>query len=307
MASHRSDMKPILIAGPTASGKSHLALEIANATNGAIINADALQVYQGWSVLTARPSSNDLAHCPHYMYGHVAMQQTYSVGQWLRDVEQQLIECAHRDERAIIVGGTGLYFTALIKGLADIPDVPAEIRTQANQMLLDYGKGIFAEQLKQGDPKTYARIDVQNHVRTQRAWEVLTATGVGLSDWQDNTPPALLDEKDAHLISLVSEPDWINARIDQRFDSMVELGALEECRNAMDDWWDEQLPSCKAIGAKELISYLSGTCDLTDAIEAAKVQTRRYAKRQRTWFRSHMKNWQQLHIPNGNFNLNSII
>jgi len=302
-----SDIKPILIAGPTASGKSTLALELAKRTGGAIINADALQVYEGWQILSARPDAEDLAKCPHYMYGHVAMKQSYSVGQWLRDITAQLHQCAEKGERAIIVGGTGLYFTALTKGLADIPDVPKEIRAKADQMCLDEGRGIFADLLKTDDPKTYARIDVLNPVRTQRAWEVLQATGTGLSEWQDTTHPAILPETDAHLISLVSEPDWINKRVDTRFDIMIDLGALDECQNALNTWWDERLPSCKAIGAKELISYLQGETDLTDAIEAAKVQTRRYAKRQRTWFRGRMKNWQNLHYSNGKYDTTDIL
>ena len=302
-----SDTKPILIAGPTAAGKSTLALELAKLTGGAIINADALQVYEGWQILSARPDAEDLTKCPHYMYGHVAMTQSYSVGQWLRDVTAQLQLCANNSERAIIVGGTGLYFTALTNGLADIPDVPKEIRVLADQMCLDEGRDIFAGILKKDDPKTYARIDVLNPVRTQRAWEVLHATGVGLSEWQDTTQPAVLPETDAHLISLVSEPAWINKRIDTRFDQMIDEGALDECQNALNTWWDERLPSCKAIGAKELISYLNGETDLTSATEAAKMQSRRYAKRQRTWFRARMKNWQELHYSNSTYDISAIL
>lgn len=288
--------KPILIAGPTASGKSTLAIKIARKCGGAIINADALQVYAGWNILSARPTDADLRQCPHYMYGHVAMDQSYSVGAWLRRIAQQLKECANRGERPIIVGGTGLYFSALTLGLADIPEVPAQIRQTANQMVKDQGRDIFASLLKRDDPETYAKIDVQNPMRTQRAWEVLTATGTGLSKWQETQQPALIPPDKAHLISLTSETDWLNARIDQRFDQMLELGALDECRVALADWWDESLPSCKAIGAKELISHLKGELGLTDAVEAAKLQSRRYAKRQRTWFRSRMKSWDKLHI-----------
>ncbi len=302
-----SDTKPILIAGPTASGKSTLALELAKLTGGAIINADALQVYEGWQILSARPDTEDLTKCPHYMYGHITMKQSYSVGHWLRDVTTQLLRCADNAERAIIVGGTGLYFTALTKGLADIPDVPKEIRIMADQMCLDEGRDVFAGLLKKDDPKTYARIDVQNPVRTQRAWEVLQATGIGLSKWQDTTQPAILPEADAHLISLVNEPDWINKRIDTRFDQMINEGALDECQNALNTWWDERLPSCKAIGAKELISYLNRETDLTSATEAAKMQSRRYAKRQRTWFRARMKNWLNLHYSNSTYDIGPIL
>ncbi|MFK5998115.1 MAG: tRNA (adenosine(37)-N6)-dimethylallyltransferase MiaA [Rhodobacterales bacterium] len=307
MTSFLSDTKPILIAGPTASGKSSLALKIAEQTQGAIVNADALQVYSGWHILTARPPAEDLACCPHYMYGHVAMDQPYSVGTWLREIGQQLTSCANRGERPIIVGGTGLYFTALTQGLADIPDVPEAIRHAANQMARDEGRDIFAKMLKAVDPETYAQIDTLNPMRTQRAWEVWQATGKGLSQWQQTQQAPLIPEADAHLISLASDTDWLNARIDQRFEAMIAQGALEECRAALDSWWDATLPSCKAIGAKELILHLKGELGLTESLEAAKLQTRRYAKRQRTWFRSRMKAWNKLHIYDNSIHIMDIL
>lgn len=302
-----TDKKPILIAGPTASGKSALAIKIARKCGGAIINADALQVYEGWNILSARPSAHDLAQCPHYMYGHIAMHQSYSVGGWLRDIKRQLAGCAKRSERPVIVGGTGLYFSSLTQGLADIPEVPVEVRQKADQMAIDQGRDVFAAILKLKDPDTYTQIDVQNPVRTQRAWEVLETTGKGLSKWQKNQQAPIIPEGKAHLISLTSDTSWLNARIDKRFDSMVSLGALEECRAALGSWWDETLPSCKAIGAKELISHLKGELDLTDAVEAAKLQSRRYAKRQRTWFRSRMQNWHKLHISDNETDLSKLL
>lgn len=302
-----SDNKPILIAGPTASGKSSLALNIAHKTGGAIINADALQVYAGWNILTARPSAEDLLQCPHYMYGHIAMGESYSVGVWLRQIKTQIKECIQRGERPIIVGGTGLNFSAITQGLADIPEVPLNIRQKADQMVLEQGRDIFAEILKHKDPSTYAQIDVRNPMRTQRAWEVLTATGTGLSTWQKTQPPPLIPAAQAHLISLTSDTDWLNARIDTRFDLMLAQGALAECRAALDSWWDETLPSCKAIGAKELISHLKGELSLTEAVEAAKLQSRRYAKRQRTWFRSRMAAWHKLHISDNEYDLSQVL
>ncbi|PCH93480.1 MAG: tRNA (adenosine(37)-N6)-dimethylallyltransferase MiaA [Rhodobacteraceae bacterium] len=295
-----SDNKPILIAGPTASGKSHLALDIAQRVDSVIINADALQVYQGWSVLTARPTEVDLAQAPHALYGHVSMTTPYSVGAWLRDVQSCLADCRQNGQRPIIIGGTGLYFLALTQGLAEIPAISSEIRGEAEALAAKHGKGIFADHLERDDAQTHARIDALNPARTQRAWEVLRQTGVGLSTWQDNTPAPLIAPKDADKIHLLSDTDWLNARIEQRFDQMVDLGALDECRAAQDSFWDETLPSCKAIGAKELISHLKGECELTQAIEDAKVQTRQYAKRQRSWFRGRMSDWQKLHIPYNN-------
>jgi tRNA dimethylallyltransferase len=296
-----------LIAGPTASGKSSLAIEIAEKTGGAIINADALQVYEGWNILTARPGKDDLLQCPHYMYGHVAMDQAYSVGSWLRDIKQQLQHCNALGQRPIIVGGTGLYFSSLTKGLADIPDIPAEIRQEADHMRDTMGRDVFANLLAENDPETYARIDVQNPVRTQRAWEVLQATGTGLSKWQQNQQKPLVSEGDADLILLVSETDWLNARIDRRFELMLEQGALDECRLAMSSWWDETLPSCKAIGAKELISHLDHNLELTEAVETAKLHSRRYAKKQRSWFRNRMQMWQKLDISDSNIDLSRTI
>lgn len=301
MTSLLSDNKPVLIAGPTASGKSSLAIAIAKETGGAIINADAQQVYEGWNILTARPPAEDLAQCPHYMYGHVAMDQPYSVGIWLREIERQLAACAKSDQRPIIVGGTGLYFSALTEGLVDLPEIPAAIRQEADQMAQDNGRDVFAKILAKDDPETYARIDAQNPVRTQRAWEVLKVTGKGLAQWQQSPQTPLIPENSAHLFSLTSDTDWLSARIDKRFDLMIAQGALDECRTAMNNWWDETLPSCKAIGAKELISHLNGELGLTEAIETAKQQSKRYAKRQRTWFRGHMKNWKKLHISDNNF------
>ncbi|KAB7615876.1 tRNA (adenosine(37)-N6)-dimethylallyltransferase MiaA [Amylibacter sp. SFDW26] len=303
-----SDTKPILIAGPTASGKSSLAINIAQHVNGAIINADALQVYEGWSILSARPPQEDLDQCPHYMYGHVAMDHAYSAGEWLRDVQEQINACLKRGERPIIVGGTGLYFSALTQGLAHIPEVPETIRAEANQMVLDHGRNVFSGILEKDDPETYARIDTQNPARTQRAWEVLKATGISLSEWQDQTDAPFLPEGNMHLFSLTSDTDWLNERIDRRFDIMLDLGALEECQTALSaGWWDENQPSCKAIGAKELISYLQGNMGLTEAVEAAKLQSRRYAKRQRTWFRGRMKSWKKLHLSDSSFDLQQIL
>jgi tRNA dimethylallyltransferase len=210
-------------------------------------------------------------------------------------------------QRPIIVGGTGLYFSSLTRGLADIPEIPSEIRQKADQMRENIGREVFADLLAESDPDTYAHIDVKNPVRTQRAWEVLTATGKGLSKWQQSQQKPLIPENDAHLIMMVSETDWLNARIDQRFDLMIDKGALEECRTAMNSWWNENLPSCKAIGAKELISYLNNNLELTEAVEIAKTNSRRYAKKQRTWFRNRMQMWQKLDISDSNIDLCDII
>lgn len=292
-----ADRLPILIAGPTASGKSGLALMLAERFGGAIINADALQVYSAWRVLTARPDAREEARAPHFLYGHIGLNQPYSVGHWLRDVDACLADLLNRQLRPIIVGGTGLYFQALTQGLADIPAIPEEIREEAERLIATSGNTTFAEYLREEDPATYSKIDANNPARTQRAWEVLRATGRGLADWHSETPRPLLPLDQSHALNLRPDTDWLNRRIDTRFDLMLENGALDECRAVLESGWNPSHPSCQAIGAKELIAYLQGEMPLPEAIELAKIQTRQYAKRQRTWFRNKMRNWHQVDVP----------
>ena len=271
--------RPVLIAGPTASGKSALALQIAQAQGGVIVNADALQVFDGWRILTARPDDTDLATADHALYGHVPFDATYSVGHWLRDVAP-FVEGPHRP---IIVGGTGLNFNALTQGLADIPSTPDSIRAAGNALSLP-------ELLEALDSETAGRIDTQNRMRVQRAWEVLQTTGQSLATWQDATPPPLLPPDQATCITLDAPRDWLSDRIAQRFDQMLDEGALEEARAMLPHWNPDHL-SCKAIGAPELIAHLQGDLTLAQARDAAIVASRQYAKRQRTWFRARHKDW----------------
>lgn len=275
--------RPILIAGPTASGKSALALWIARTQGGVIINADALQVYENWRILSARPSPEDEAVAPHLLYGHVAASQDYSVGHWLRDVAPLL----HGEDRPIIVGGTGLYFSALTEGLAEIPPIPPEIRAQADRMR---EAGDIPAMLKDLDDTTLARIDQRNPMRVQRAWEVMTATGRGLAAWQDATPPPLLPLDQVTALLFDADKTWLNARIAQRFDLMLDQGALDEVR-ANQPGWNPKALSSKAIGAPELMAYLNGEMTLEQAREAATIATRQFSKRQRTWFRARMGGW----------------
>jgi tRNA dimethylallyltransferase len=273
---------PVLIAGPTASGKSALAMDLSARDGRLIINADALQVYDGWRILTARPSIADEARLPHALYGHVSRHTVYSVGHWLREVTPLL------DRPVVIVGGTGLYFTALTEGLADIPPTPAHIRAQADALRqTDLHAMILAL-----DPATQARVDLANPMRVQRAWEVQMTTGRGLAVWQDSTGAPMLPV--ARITTLIMRPEVarLNARIDARFDQMIAAGALDEARLALPDW-NPTLPASRAIGAAELIAHLRGEMTLADAITAAKIATHQYAKRQRTWFRSRMSAWQE--------------
>ncbi len=280
---------PVLIAGPTASGKSALALNIAERLGGVVINADSMQVFAGWRILTARPSAQDEARAPHALYGHVAQDADYSVGHWLRDVAPLL----EGGERPIIVGGTGLYFSALTEGLADIPATPAAIRAKADAMRTG---GAFAQMADALDASTRARIDLRNPMRVQRAWEVQQTTGRGLADWQDATPPPLLPLARTQALLLDADTDWLNARIAGRLDAMLEAGAMDEVRANMSHL-DAGHPSAKAIGASELAAHLRGEITLTDAQEAATIATRQFAKRQRTWFRGRMRRWQRINLP----------
>jgi len=278
--------RPVLIAGPTASGKSALAMEIATQHGGQIINADALQVYENWRVLTARPSPDDEARARHALYGHIAGDRPYSAGDWLRDIKPLVHDLA----RPIIVGGTGLYFSALTEGLVDIPQTPSEVRAQAIALIHEGDIGWMVDQL---DARTRARIDLDNPMRVQRAWEVLRATGRGLADWQDETPPPLLALADTTALLVEADKDWLNARIATRFETMLRTGALMEARNNLARW-DPKAPSSKAIGAPVLIAHLQGRLSLGEAQQSTLVATRQYAKRQRSWFRARMADWQKV-------------
>tara|TARA_R110002110_G_scaffold8277_15_gene41525 strand:+ start:3659 stop:4561 length:903 start_codon:yes stop_codon:yes gene_type:complete len=274
--------QPVLIAGPTASGKSAVALEIAQAQGGVIVNADASQVYDCWRVISARPSLEEEALAPHLLYGHIDARTAYSAGHWLREVQDILAG----DQRPIIVGGTGLYFAALTRGLADIPATPVGVRAQADALPTD----VLLAQL---DARTRGRIDILNRARVQRAWEVLTATGKGLAAWQDTTGTATLPLDHCYPIAFDVDKGWLNARIAMRFDQMLDQGALAEVEAVRADY-DPALPAHRAIGVPELMAYLNGACNLDDARAAAVIATRQFAKRQRTWIRSKMKDWHAL-------------
>lgn len=276
------DGMPVLIAGPTASGKSALALEIARRHGGVIVNADASQVFACWRIVTARPSEAEEAQAPHRLYGHIPCDAQYSTGHWLRDVAPLLTGGA----RPIIVGGTGLYFTALTEGLAEIPATPPELRAEADLIPLET---LVADL----DPRTAAGLDLKNRMRVQRAWEVQRATGRPLADWQADTPPPLLPVSDTVPLVFDVPKDWLLDRIARRFDAMLEQGALEEVA-AMRKHYDPALPAYKAIGVPELMAHIVGEISLDEARERATVATRRFAKRQRTWFRSKMRHWHRI-------------
>ncbi len=285
--------RPILISGPTASGKSALALGLAERLGGWVINADSQQVYADWRVLTARPSVEEEARAPHRLYGHVDAERSYSVGDWTREVKAVLAEAAEAGAAPIIVGGTGLYFRALTQGLAPVPEIPDEVRAEAEARAAADPAALYAE-LSLRDPDTAASIDAQNPVRLSRAWEVLQATGRGLSDWWREAAPPLLPLETCLALRLTCDRDWLYARCDARFDQMLKDGALEEARHVAALSPPPGSGLLKPVGAAELISFVRGEISLEDAAERAKTLTRRYAKRQLTWSRNQMADWAEV-------------
>lgn len=279
-----------MLAGPTASGKSALALSIAEAQGRHVVNADALQVFGCWRCLTARPDPADLARAPHALYGHVDYAASYSVGDWLRDVTPLL---ALRPA-PVIVGGTGLYLTSLTKGLSEIPATRPEIRALSNTALAMRGPLALAGDL---DGATRARIDLDNPRRIQRAWEVQAQTGRGLAAWHGQAMAPALPPSEAHLLVLDAGRAWLDPRIAARFAAMLADGALREVAEIAPRW-DPALPASRAIGAAQLMDVLHGRITESQAHKSATQATRRYAKRQRTWFRAKMRHWTCLEAPN---------
>jgi tRNA dimethylallyltransferase len=285
-----------LIAGPTASGKSALALRLAAATGAEIVNADALQLYGDLSVLTARPSPQEEAQAPHHLFGAVDAADGWSVGRWLRAALESLAAIAERGAPAVVVGGTGLYFNALTQGLAEIPPIPPQARREAEAALEDLGEASFRTQLAAADPAAIARIAPGDRQRLVRAWEVFAVTGTSLTDWQATGEPALAPDAWSG-VALEPPRDILYARCDARLEAMVREGALQEVEALMARGLDPALPAMKAVGVRELAAHLRGEVGLAEALDAARRETRRYAKRQLTWMRGQMADWPRLAAP----------
>ncbi|MQP65562.1 tRNA (adenosine(37)-N6)-dimethylallyltransferase MiaA [Niveispirillum sp. SYP-B3756] len=285
----QGDTKPVLvIGGPTASGKSGLALALARHANGVVINADSMQVYRELHLITARPSAADEAAAPHRLYGIVPAAERMSAARW-RELALAEIDQAHGDGRLpIVVGGTGLYLRALMQGLSDIPDTPPEIRTAAMELQADIGSPALHARLAVVDPATAARLHPTDSQRLIRAWEVWQATGRSISDWQAAPPEAAPNH--LHFRPLVVEPprDRLYAQCDARFVTMLQQGALAEAEALDRLGLDPTLPAMKALGVPELRAVLHGQMDLPTATARAQQMTRNYAKRQLTWFRNQM-------------------
>ncbi len=288
----------VLIAGPTASGKSALALSIARRIGAEIVNADSMQVYGVLRILTARPSPAEEAAAPHHLYGHVPPARAYSTGDWLRDAAAVVRRAAALRRRLVFVGGTGLYFRALSGGLSQMPPVPDAVRDAVRARLAAEGPAALHALLSRRDPEAAARIGPADGQRIVRALEVLEATGRPIGHWQARTAPPLVDPASMHAIVLAPDRQALRASIDARFDRMVAEGALDEVAALAALGLDPALPAMKAIGVPEFAEVLAGRAALPDAVERAKAATRQYAKRQDTWFRHQLgPGWQQFADP----------
>jgi len=283
--SKSSTRRALLIAGPTASGKSGLALRLAKDRSGIVINADALQVYTELRVLSARPTAKEEADAPHRLYGYVSGRENYSVARWLADATAAVEAAWQEGLLPIITGGTGLYFKALAQGLANVPSIDPVIREKWRNF-----EGDLHAELTRSDPRMALRLKPNDRQRISRALEVLEGTGKSLADWQAMSGrSALLAEAAVERVFLNVPRDDLYARAEARFDRMIAEGALDEVRALQD--FDPALPMMKAIGVPELSAYLQGEIGLEEAVAKAKIATRHYIKRQLTWWRGQMKNW----------------
>ncbi len=284
-------MQAVLIAGPTASGKSALALRLAERLGGVVVNADSMQVYRDLRIITARPSPEEEAAAPHRLYGHVDAAENYSVGRWCRDVGAVLEECAQTNRVPILVGGTGLYFKALLTGLAAVPPIPATIRNAVRGRLARDGVAPLYAELRERDPLTARRLMPLDRSRISRALEVVLATGRSLTDWHRDGQPPLVDTAKAAKVFITCERTELVRRIEERFATMLAAGALDEVSALAARGLDPLLPAMKAHGVPWLIRHLNGEITLEEAAAGGVMDTRRYAKRQVTWFRNQMKDW----------------
>ena len=278
----------MLIAGPTASGKSALALELAQKAGGVVINADSMQVYRDLRVITARPTPEEEARVPHRLYGHVDAAMNFSAGAWVTDAAKALAEARAQDIVPIFVGGSGLYFKALTRGLSAVPPIAAEIRDDIRARLERDGVEALHAELAKRDPVSAARLNPRDRARIARALEVVEATGRSLSDWHREGLPPLLPPGAFSALFLAPEREELYARIDARFGAMLQAGALEEVERLAARNLDPLLPAMKAHGVPALIRHLNGEITREQAAETGRADTRHYAKRQFTWFRHQL-------------------
>lgn len=292
MTAETIERRAVLIAGPTASGKSALALAIAERCDGVVINADSMQVYRELRILTARPSPEEEARAPHRLYGHVTGGEGYTVARYLDDLDRTLKDIA--DRPAVIVGGTGLYFNAMTQGLSDVPPIDERVRAFWRERARTMSPASLHKELAVVDPVLYGRLHPNDTQRVLRALEVADSTGRPLSEWQEKRSRPLISGANVAHIVMAPDRDWLHARIDERFRAMAANGGLDEARAFAALGLDPALPAMKAIGVPEMMAAARGEIAVDEAVEAAITATRQYAKRQETWFRNQMPDWPRL-------------
>ncbi len=288
MNSQPGNNNAVLIAGPTASGKSALALELAQNTGGVIINADSMQVYRDLRIITARPTPQEEELVPHRLYGHVDAAVNFSAGAWVVDAARVLSDVRAQNRLPIFVGGSGLYFKALTRGLSAVPPVPAEVREAVRARLERDGVEALHAELARRDPVAAERLKPRDRTRIARALEVVEATGRSLSDWHRDGLPPLLPQGSFSALFLEPDRDELYARIDARFDAMLKAGALQEVERLAARKLDPLLSAMKAHGVPALMAHLKGEITLEQAATIGRADTRHYAKRQFTWFRHQL-------------------
>jgi tRNA dimethylallyltransferase len=291
MSSAQNHLRPILIAGPTASGKSALAAMLAERLGGTIINADSMQVYRELRILTARPSPAEEARVPHALYGFVAARDAYSAGRFVRDAANAIAAARSEGRRPIVVGGTGLYFKALIEGLSPIPDIPNDVRAYWREEAVRRGAEAMHAELVRLDPVMAARLLPSDTQRIVRAIEVVQATGRSLAEWQDLRGDPVLQEAETLRFVVTVDRAGLHARADARFAAMMTAGAIDEVRALADMQLDPSLPAMRAIGVRPLERMIRGEIAPAEAVQLAQAETRQYIKRQETWLRGHMISW----------------
>ncbi|WP_322988847.1 tRNA (adenosine(37)-N6)-dimethylallyltransferase MiaA [Hoeflea sp.] len=292
----RQDITALLIAGPTASGKSALAIELARELGGEIVNADSMQVYGVLEKLTARPGPADLAQVPHHLYGHVTPQTAYSTGIWLSEASQAIADIRARGSIPVVVGGTGLYFRALTGGLSDMPPIPTDIRDSLRARLESEGIEVLHQELARLDPEMAVRLRPADRQRILRALEVVLATGRSIAEFQGRGSPMVVDPATARRLVLEPDRGLLHARINARFEKMLDEGAVDEVRQLILLDISPQHPAMKAIGVNHLAAYLRGEMSLEKVIELSSAATRQYAKRQMTWFRNQFDScWEKIY------------
>lgn len=291
----------IIILGPTASGKSALAVKIAKKINAEIINMDSMQVYKEIPILSAAPNEDEMDNIPHHLFLHKSAAHTYSTGEYIAEAKAKIDEIHSKGKKAILVGGTGLYAHSLTQGMVETPPVPAEIRANTRRIVEADKRGSY-NRLRKHDPEAAERIEPNDIVRIARALEVFDATGKSLSDWHKEEQPPILANGSWHGIGIMPEREIIYEKIAKRFFAMADNGGIEEVETLLNMKLDESLPAMKALGVPSLVQYLEGQLDIHTAIDRAITETRQYAKRQLTWLRNRAIDWPKYETTDAAFN-----